>query len=373
MKKTKKALLTTLSFILFLAIMMTTTIIPVSADGVSPVVIHYYNENNWQNPYLYYYIDNNNPVVWPGVAMTDDGDGWYSYTVSDYTEVRAIFSNNGSNQDPGQNEPGYLISGEKWYKNGTLYSTDPDLARLKIHYYNYNAWNSPYIYYYTDGSNPVTWPGAAMTADGDGWYTYEITGYESARVIFSNNGSNQVPAQNQPGYLVESESWYRNGTWTTTRPEGICVYFYKPANWSAPNIYYYLNNNDTGPAWPGTAMDEISEGWYSYNITKYDSAKVMFNDGTNQIPAQNQPGLDAEGIMWYKNGIWCDSETDTDEDELPDYMELVLGTNINGTDSDSDGLPDGFEVLTLGTDPTLADSDSNNVSDAAEDADSDKP
>ena len=27
----------------------------------------------------------------------------------------------------------------------------------------------------------------------------------------------------------------------------------------------------------------------------------MFNDGTNQIPAQNQPGLDATGIMWYKN------------------------------------------------------------------------
>ena len=173
------------------------------------------------------------------------------------------------------------------------------------------------------------------------------------------------------GFEVSGESWFRNGTWYSSRPTDITVYFKKPAKWNAPNIYYYISTSDTGPAWPGTAMDEISEGWYSYNITKYDSAKVLFNDGTNQIPAQNQPGLDAEGIMWYKNGIWCDSETDTDEDELPDYMELVLGTNINGTDSDSDGLPDGYEVLTLGTDPTLADSDSNNVSDAAEDADSD--
>ena len=59
----------------------------------------------------------------------------------------------------------------------------------------------------------------------------------------------------------------------------------------------------------------------------------MFNDGTNQIPAQNQPCLDATGIMWYKNGVWCNSESDTDSDELLDYMELVLGTNINNADT----------------------------------------
>ena len=71
---------------------------------------------------------------------------------------------------------------------------------------------------------------------------------------------------------------------------------------------------------------------------------LKFDKGTNQIPSQNQTGLDAEGIMWYKNGIWCDSETDTDEDDLPDYMELLLGTNINNPDTDDDGLPDGEEV-----------------------------
>ena len=97
----------------------------------------------------------------------------------------------------------------------------------------------------------------------------------------------------------------------------------------------------------------------------------MFNDGTNQIPAQNQPGLDATGIMWYKNGVWCNSESDTDSDELLDYMELVLGTNINNADTDGDGLPDGYEVMTLGTDPLKADSDDNGTTDGQEDADSD--
>ncbi|MBQ8135458.1 MAG: hypothetical protein IJ192_13820, partial [Clostridia bacterium] len=136
---------------------------------------------------------------------------------------------------------------------------------------------------------------------------------------------------------------------------------------------------------PAAAVDEVEsendssvvvhyynvDGWYAFRITKYASAKVMFNDGTNQIPAQNAPGLDAEGIMWYKNGVWVDSETDTDEDELPDYMELMLGTNLNSAHSDADGLPDGFEVLQLGTDPLEADTDGNGVSDANEDADGD--
>ena len=77
--------------------------------------------------------------------------------------------------------------------------------------------------------------------------------------------------------------------------------------------------------------------------------------------------------MWYKNDIWCDSETDTDEDELPDYMELMLGTNINGTDSDSDGLPDYYEshipIYNGGymiTNTTLRDTDGDSLADGEE-------
>ena len=40
-------------------------------------------------------------------------------------------------------------------------------------------------------------------------------------------------------------------------------------------------------------------------------------------------------------------------------------------DTDGDGLPDGYEVMTLGTDPLKADSDDNGTTDGQEDADSD--
>lgn len=451
-----------LSFILVAAMMLSVFVLPATAVSENEIVVHYYNENNWESPYIYYYNDGNTPVSWPGTAMNNDGDNWYSYTISGYSSAKVIFSNNGADQYPAQNQEGLTVSGEKWYKLGSFYDQNPDLSKVSVHYYNSNQWGSPYIYYYTDSETPVTWPGTAMTSDGNGWYSYDIYGFDEVKVIFSDNGANQIPQQNETGYTVTGEKWfingtlydaepdgitvhfydynnwgnvniyyyngnhegtswtgvpmyadgdgwytykiygydearvlfnngrgtqipdvmvegfpvsdemwYRNGTWTTERPDEITVYFYKPDGWSAPNIYYYLNDSDTGPAWPGSAMTEVSDGWYAYTITKYASAKVMFNDGTNQIPAQNQPGLDATGIMWYKNGVWCNSESDTDSDELLDYMELVLGTNINNADTDGDGLPDGYEVMTLGTDPLKADSDSNGVNDGAEDADSD--
>lgn len=454
----------TLSIILVISMFVTALIIPssVSATETSSITIHYFNGNNFKEPYVYYYSNNNQPVTWPGSAMKAEGNNWYSYIISNMSEAKIIFSDNGKNQHPAQNEEGLSVSGEKWYKNGTFYNQNPDSSKITVHYYNLNSWSNPYIYYYTNTEQPVSWPGVAMTSDGNGWYSYDIYGFEEVEIIFSNNGANQVPAQNQPGYtvtdekwflngtqynsepdgitvhyqdynnwgnvniyyyngnlegtswtgvpmyadgdgwytykiygydearvlfnngkgtqippamepgfLVSDEMWYRNGAWTTKRPDDITVYFYKPDNWSVPNIYYYKNDNDTGKAWPGEAMTQVQDNWYSFTITKYSEAKVMFNSNSKQIPAQNQPGLDAKGVMWYKNGVWCDTESDSDKDELPDYMELILGTDIFKIDTDGDGLPDGYEALTLGTDPTKIDTDNNGVNDGAEDADND--
>ena len=62
-----------LSFILTAALMLSVYVIPVAAEKENEVTVHYYNENNWENPYIYYYNDESTPVSWPGVAMTSDG------------------------------------------------------------------------------------------------------------------------------------------------------------------------------------------------------------------------------------------------------------------------------------------------------------
>jgi hypothetical protein len=65
------------------------------------------------------------------------------------------------------------------------------------------------------------------------------------------------------------------------------------------------------------------------------------------------------------------AQRDSDGDGLPDWYELLIGTNKYNPDTDGDGLPDGYEVFVLGTDPLLSDSDWNGVSDGDEDFDGD--
>ncbi len=75
----------------------------------------------------------------------------------------------------------------------------------------------------------IAWPGEAMHADGDGWYTATIFGTQSARVLFNDGGSRQTPASGQEGHLVTAEAWCRNGVWTDTRPDSVLVMFHKPS------------------------------------------------------------------------------------------------------------------------------------------------
>ena len=66
-----------------------------------------------------------------------------------------------------------------------------------------------------------------------------------------------------------------------------------------------------------------------------------------------------------------DELPDTDGDGLGDRAERQIGTDPQNADTDGDGLPDGFEVKTLGSDPTSANTFDPNFSDADCDKDAD--
>ena len=73
----------------------------------------------------------------------------------------------------------------------------------------------------------------------------------------------------------------------------------------------------------------------------------------------------------YSNIDW-DNKKDSDDDGLPDVMELYqYGTNVLEKDSDGDGLQDGYEVLHTFTNPSKKDTDENGINDGYEDLDED--
>ena len=89
-------------------------------DNTSSVV-HYYNSNNWSNVRCYAYTDGgeepngkwNNATV-----MTSEGNGWLKCTIPASSSY--VMFHTGSQQEPGANETGYLVSGEAWIQNKKL-------------------------------------------------------------------------------------------------------------------------------------------------------------------------------------------------------------------------------------------------------------
>lgn len=58
--------------------------------------------------------------------MVSEGGNWYTYTIPDLANPKVIFSDNSSNQNPAQNQPGFDMSGEKWYLNGSFFASEPE-------------------------------------------------------------------------------------------------------------------------------------------------------------------------------------------------------------------------------------------------------
>lgn len=80
--------------------------------------VHYYNSNNWSTIRCYAYTDDGtepNGKWSKAPKMTSEGNNWYENTVPASSAYVMFYS--GSNQEPGQGDQGYAVSGEAWIQN----------------------------------------------------------------------------------------------------------------------------------------------------------------------------------------------------------------------------------------------------------------
>lgn len=85
--------------------------------------------------------------------------------------------------------------------------------------------------------------------------------------------------------------------------------YQNPNHWSQVNAYIYKHDGSrvielTG-SWPGKPMTKNADGIYTLTLpadTDTTNAKVIFNNGSAQVPGQNQPGFD-----YVLNGLYNDS------------------------------------------------------------------
>ncbi|MEL6536281.1 MAG: starch-binding protein [Bacteroidota bacterium] len=386
----------------------------------SGLTVHIYKPTSWSTATVYYWAESPNvlpPATWPGVAMTDEGNGWYRYSFAGVNSTNLIFSDNGANKTPDLSR-----SSEGWYQDGQWYDQDPTLpvnnpptlsanpsggtytdgetvtvaltatddtdanpaifytldgtpatnastvytgpisltstttlnaialdevdqatsaaytytfqapaSGLTVHLWLPNGWAGANVHYWNESPDVLpasSWPGPSMSPEGNGWWSYTFDGVNSTNLIFSNNGASQTA-----NLFRDAEGWYRDGQWYNSNPDGPVqptgdlVIHYK-GSLTAPTMYYW-NASPSGltTSWPGVAMTDEGNGWFSYTLPSTTSTNLIFSDnGANQTA-----DLSRSGEGWYLNGTWYNSNPQARGAEeaplLPEEFSLVVYPN----------------------------------------------
>jgi hypothetical protein len=181
-------------------------------------------------------------------------------------------------------------------------------AGFTVYFYKPAHYAAANVYYWNAqgaGAVPgVNWPGTAMTAapeQGSNWYKFTFTKTISTNLIFNDNSGNQT------GDLFRNkDGWYRDGKWYDQKPVELTIHFKKPNDWATASIHFW----DVTPAgaapntdWPGFAMKDDGNGWYSYTIVGAECANIVFN---NNNQGKQTGDLKRCGEGWYADGAWFD-------------------------------------------------------------------
>lgn len=286
-------------------------------------------DNNDPAPIIYYTTDGSEPNT-----GSQSGSGSVSFDVSENTIVRAIAIDNEGNES----------------QESTASYTIGEIPGFKVYFKKPESWTAAKIYYWDTqpvGVMPgVTWPGADMESEGNGWYCFEFPSVASTSLIFNDGDANQTP-----DLYADAEAWYDNG-WVSApdmapainfTPEGgsfstpvIVTITATDDNDPAPILYYTTDGTSATTSSPSaTGQVEITVNSTTTikaiaaddqgNVSEEQSATYMFGgsgftvhfkkpvnwpaakiyywevDPAGVMPAVDWPGVDmiAEGDDWY--------------------------------------------------------------------------
>ena len=305
--------------------------------------------SGWSSANIYVYDESVTPTKviekWPGVAMTNEGNGVYSYTLPEgWGDKTQVIFNNGSNQIPAAQQPGFVLptNSNKIYKDGSW--IDNEIPAPEV---------SSSIADGTEFSNSLN---VTLNAKNTIEATYSING-ESAKT-YTNGKVITLGEDVAVGETVKLTLTGKNSEGKTI----TVTYSYKrveapvvttsiakiklPSGWSSANIYVY--DESVSPTkeitkWPGVAMTNEGNGIYSYTLPEGwgENTQVIFNNGNAQVPGAQQPGfnLPENKIGTYENGNWTLTDivrpiqiTSFAADKLsPQVEETTIGLSVKAT------------------------------------------
>ena len=275
--------------------------------------VHFYRPDGWNNtPHVHYWNVSPAGVLpasnWPGIAMTNEGNGWYAYTFVNVTNTNLLFSDNGNPRKTVD----LTRSSEGWYYDGQWYDTRPNLgggdSQAPSLAFSPNGGSfsgtvsvtitttddtdaNPTIYYTVGGGTPTT-----SSTSATGSVNLSINATTTVRAFSVDASGNQSDVVTKTFTVGQTTG-------------GLVVHFYRPDGWNnTPRIYYWgysPANALPAPSWPGAAMTNEGNGWYSYTLQNVTSTNLLFSDNGNP---RKTADLTRASEGWYYDGQWYDSQ-----------------------------------------------------------------
>ncbi len=264
------------------------------ADQNAKVYVYYNNPNKWRNVNCYLYKDNTNNV-WPGTAMTYGANitingktGWWYMEVADaYTTGQAIVTNgvqNGTQQYPGQNQPGVQLNGNSIYIDGTAAgetTVKPDEIIVPVNIPTVSIDKSSGEF---TGSVAVT----LTASETDATIVYTTNGIaptaNSEKAVGSKTLTFTSTITLMAGVLYDGEvKNVVSATYTRKQQpkEGITIYVKAE---KTPYLYAWVDEQTKlNGNWPGKLMSDkvvINNDTYYYQSFTQSRINIIFNNGS---------------------------------------------------------------------------------------------
>ena len=249
-------------------------------SGGDKLTVYFKNDENYDNPHIHVFdlIPSSPDTVWPGEAMQDLGNAWYSFEFQQsITSGGVVFNDNGAVQTTDL----VLETAKPCYQNGGFVSLDECEYQVSqppilnhpngkaIYYVNTTNWPDPvgYIWNATplDSVTNSAWPGLALESFGaQNLFFIEVGDTtEQGNIIFSNQGVDQSVDLD----FSSPNLCYNNGVWMTPEqcgvitPTTINVGADRKANKGSMLALSLPENTETGEvSWQSNAWNGILVG-----------------------------------------------------------------------------------------------------------------
>ncbi len=290
-------------------LMLVLTVMPQTAfadNADEKVAIYMQVPSDWENPCVWAWDEagNNAFSAWPGGEAEADpaNEGWYYIHIPAWANHVIVNANEGSVQTGEQ-----ILEGKNaWitvtdaetvtvsYEQKTQGDIPEYVEKFLVHAQVDASWENPCLWAWSapDGKNAfAAWPGEAMDAGEDGWYTAKVPTWVNSIIVNANDGSVQT----------EDLSIDAAEIWVTVDADGkadfsyvdpnkaeipnVKVYVSAPSDWAAPCLWAWSAPDGTNvySTWPGEALEAGENGWLMKEIPGWvNSVIVNANEGSVQ-------------------------------------------------------------------------------------------